>query len=126
MTPGVYVLSDDSHAVGFVFDEDTLWSLYERNVSASFEPGIFHQFELRSGNMRSYELYIDDDLVIEGAFGASFSETSVGWGDIVRGSSSLAEWDYFRFGVVPEPSGFMLALVAAACIRRRRILIEET
>jgi hypothetical protein len=119
--PGVFVSSDDQYALLFAFGEGYVVSTFESNVSANFEPGIFHEFDLRSGNMRTYELYIDDQLAIEGVFSKSFISPLVGFGDVVRGGASLAEWDYFRFGVVPEPSGFLLALMALACIRRRRI-----
>ena len=101
--PGVYVISDELWTVTFIFDEGSLLSVYEPNVSAKFEPGVFHEFELRSGDMRRYELYIDDQLAIEGVFFEGLFSPLVGFGDIT-GGASLAQWDYFRFGVVPEPA----------------------
>jgi len=59
-------------------------------------------------------------VVVEGVFFEGFFSACVGWGDVVS-SWSLAEWDYFRFGVVPEPSGWLMALTALPCIRRREI-----
>ena len=114
--PGVYVISDELWTVSFVFAEGYVLSTHEANALAEFEPGVFHEFELRSGDMRSYELYIDGDLGIQGAFFEGLFSTRVGWGDTVRGGASLATWDYFRFGVVPEPSGWLLALTALVCI----------
>ena len=106
--PGVSILSDDRYALIFIFSERRVWSAYEANVYADFEPYVFHRFELRSENMRDYELFIDDQLAIEGVFKETFFGPGVGFGDLVRGGASLAEWDYFRFGVVPEPSSVML------------------
>ena len=118
--PGVAVLSDDKYALIFIFSEDRVWSAFEANVYADFEPDVFHRFELHSENMRAYELFIDDQLAIEGVFHETFSGPSVGFGDIVRGGASLAQWDYFRFGVVPEPtSGTMLLLLFVQSVTRR-------
>ena len=122
---GVFVKSDELWTVSFIFEEDSLVSVFERNVSAKFEPGVFHFFELRSGDMRSYELYIDDRLALEGKFFEGLFSPRVGWGDIVRGGASLAEWDYFRFGVVPEPSCLVMVFTALACICKRRICSES-
>ena len=116
--PGVYVISDDHYAVMFVFGEGYVSSTYEANVSTEFEPGVFHEFEMRSADMRSYELYIDGHLATEGAFSESLFPACTGFGDVVS-SWSLAEWDYFRFGVVPEPPAWLGALFALPFIRRR-------
>jgi len=61
---GVGVTSDDRWAVSFTFDENSLVSTYEPTVYVEFEPGVFHRFELRSSDMRCYELFIDGDLVL--------------------------------------------------------------
>ena len=117
--PGVYVISDDLWTVTFLFDEDTLKSFYEPNVYVELEPYVYHEFELRSTDMRSYELYVDGDLAIEGVFFEGFFSPYVGFGDVTS-SGSLAAWDYFRFGVVPEPAtapAFMIALVAGRIMR---------
>jgi hypothetical protein len=118
--PGVYVVSDELWTVLFVFAEGYVSSTHEPNASAYFEPGVFHEFELRSGDMRSYELYIDDDLAIEGVFFEGFFSPCVGWGDVVHGGASLAQWDYFRFGVVPEGSAWLMSLILLVAFRRPR------
>lgn len=118
--PGVYVTSDDQWEVIFIFDEGSLLSFYEPEVYVELEPGVFHEFELRSTDMRNYELYIDDLLAIEGIFFEGLFSPLVGFGDIT-GGASLAQWDYFRFGVVPEPSAWLMTLIALMCIRRRVI-----
>lgn len=104
----VAVFSDQNWAVALLMNEDTVFSVFEPGVTATFSPGVFHEFELRSGNMRSYKLYIDDVLAIDGFFWKSLSSSAVDWGDIVQGASSLSRWDYVRFGVVPEPSSGLL------------------
>ncbi len=119
--PGVGVTSDERYAVIFIFAEDYLLSFYEPGVYVQLEPNVFHEFELRSGDMRSYELHVDGNLALEGVFFEGYSSPVAGFGDIVRGGSSLAAWDYFRFGVVPEPSARVMALVALLCTRTRRI-----
>ena len=118
--PGVYVISDELWAVAFIFAEGHVLSTHEANVFAYFEPGVFHEFELRSADMRAYELYIDSALAIEGAFSESFFSACAGFGDNVRGGASLAQWDYFRFGVVPEPRSAMLLSVGLLAWRNLR------
>ncbi len=116
---GITVFSDDKWGAAFQLDADTISSVFEPDTSAPFLPGVFHEFELRSSDMRSYELYIDDDLAIEGSFWFQLIESRVGWGDGVQGAASLSRWDYVRFGVVPEPSSALL-LGLGVLIRRDR------
>ncbi len=122
--PGVGVRADTKQAVGFSFDNDSIWSVFEDDVEADFEPGVFHEFEFRSADMLFYELYIDGELRIEGSFWLSLDSSRVGWGDTVQGGASQVEWDYVRFGVIPEPTTGVLFLLAAcgtvhACCRHR-------
>jgi hypothetical protein len=117
--PTVGIFSDDRWAVGFHFGEERIESVFEIDVSAAFEPGLFHDFELRSPDMRTYELYIDGSLAIQGSFWLSLMSSQVGWGDTIQGAASLTRWDYFRFGVVPEPSPALLLTVAVLAKRNR-------
>ncbi len=113
--PGVAVFSDDSWGVGFLFGESYVESAYEDGLMAPFEPGASHLFEFRSWDMRGYELRIDGQAALAGEFYDTFSASQVAWGDGGQGSYSMARWDYFRFGVVPEPrsvSLFALGLLA--------------
>jgi hypothetical protein len=121
--PTVGVFGDDSWGVGFNFNEDTIESVYENDVSAHFEPHVFHDFELRTADMRTYHLYIDGSLAIQGAFWDSLSSSRVGWGDTVSGGASLTHWDWFRFGVVPEPGSIVsmaMLLLAWDNVRRSK------
>ncbi|MBN2446632.1 MAG: hypothetical protein JXO22_07900 [Phycisphaerae bacterium] len=117
--PGVAVTTDDGYALTFVFAENYVESTYEPGLQAEFEPGVFHHFEMRSSDMRHYEFSIDGALALEGEFGESFFDSGVGFGDLTS-CYSLAQWDYFRFGVVPEPSNTQLMLLALAMLSRVR------
>ncbi len=117
----VGVFSDDEWAVGFHIDEDSISSTFEDGVSAPLEVGQWHSFRFTTSDMRAYTLAIDGEPVIEGEFWLGLIESRVGWGDGVQGAASLSEWDYFRFGVVPEPGSFVLLLgCLLSCVRPRR------
>jgi hypothetical protein len=115
---GVSVYSDEKWAAAFLLDEDTIVSVFEPDVSASFTPNVFHEFELRSVDMRTYELFIDDALAIEGTFWLSLIQSRVLWGDKVQGAASLSRWDYVRFGVAPEPNGTLIIIAIGLWILR--------
>ena len=115
--PAFEIRSDDRWALVLYFDEATVGSLFEPGIRASFEPGVYHRFEVRSSDMRRYELYIDESLAITGAFRQGLFQSQVSWGDGFQGSASLTRWDYLRFGVVPEPS---TAFMAAFALLSRR------
>ena len=118
--PTFEIRSDDDLAVLFTIDEDTLYSVFEPLVRVRFTPGAFHEFELRSSDMRAYGLYIDGNLALDGSFWPSVAGSFVSWGDGVQGAASLARWDYFRFGVVPEPNSALLFSLAFMIRRDRR------
>jgi hypothetical protein len=118
--PGLGVFSDEMWAVGFEFDEGSILSVFEYGVAAKFEPGIFHRFELRSGDMRHYDLWIDGEPAMSGDFWHALSRSTVGWGDFVQGSASLSRWDYVRFGVVPEPESATLLWLGVLAWRNLR------
>jgi hypothetical protein len=114
----VGVFSDDKWGVGFHFDADAIRSVFEEGVEAWFTPGVFHDFDFISSDMRNYTLYIDGVAAIEGSFWLSLTPSEVGWGDDVQGRTSLSRWDYFSFGVTPEPSACWVALLATALFGR--------
>ena len=104
VTVGVY--SDQFTAVYFALGESELSSVFEPELHASYEPHVFHTFELRSGTMSSYCLWIDGALSLTGKFQEVFEKSRVGWGDSIQGGRSLSHWDSFEFGVIPEPAGW--------------------
>jgi len=117
--PGVAVWSDDDWAVSLLFGTDFVYSLYE-NIQIAVDPGVYHTWEFRSSDMRSYDLMVDGALIRTGLFWEpTFERSKVTWGDKARGSASLADWDYLRFGVVPEPGTIILFLVAVFGPRAR-------
>ena len=115
--PGIGLFSDDDWELLLVFGVDFIRSFHEDTV-IPFEPDIFHTFEVRSSDMQSYELQIDGLIVYAGGFWEpSFRQARIEWGDYTRGASSLVDWDYFRFGVVPEPASAALIIsLFGACV----------
>jgi hypothetical protein len=112
--PAVSLGSDSAGRAGFGFYRDRVESSFETNVSATFSPGMFHEYHFLSRDMLSYELHIDGELALEGEFWDGLTESFVGWGDGVQGTASRAHWDFFRFGVVPEPQSLFCVLVFSA------------
>jgi hypothetical protein len=106
----VAVFSDDCWALSFYMSDDLIRCGLGTGGSANYEPGAYHEFEMRSFDMRSYELYLDGDLAFEGQFWESLMSNQVGWGKSASGIRSITCWDYFRCGVVPEPNTAMLLI----------------
>ena len=122
----VGVFAPDSWALGFEINDDTVRSAFESGVSAPLEGGVFHEFEVRSSDMRAYQLYIDGSLGFEGHFYDAVRSNLITWGEGTTGASSLSSWDYLRVGVAPEPGvlASMLALAACCAVFRRGALRE--
>ena len=116
----VIVSSDAQWEVGFEMNTDTIRSVLEPGVNSQFEPGLYHVFEFRSADMRSYELRIDGQIAINGNFRPLFNSSRLAWGDGIQGARSLSHWDYVRFGVVPEPSSALLVSLGFMIRRDQR------
>lgn len=114
---GVTVASDGRRIVGLEYDESSIQDLHGKQ--ATFEPGRFHTFELRSTDMIGYALYIDDALAWTDTFRFSTISSRVSWGEGTEGAASLTHWDYVSFGVVPEPRGVLIVFVATMLARAR-------
>lgn len=109
--PGVGLFSDEGWAVGLAYAQDHIRSVFEDYLAILFVPYLWHDHQLSSSDMRSYELRIDGALVRQGAFVHVFTQSQVSFGEGTQGASSLHHWDYFRVGaVVPEPSGFRILI----------------
>ncbi|MBU0638429.1 MAG: hypothetical protein KKB50_06150 [Planctomycetes bacterium] len=98
--------SDEAWSVGFDVTETTVRNSYFPTLSVSIEAGQSHDYTLLSTDMRTYELFIDGELAIEGDFyqgggGGAYSSWA-GWGPSCMGGADIAEWDYFRFGVMAK------------------------
>jgi hypothetical protein len=120
--PAVTVTSDEGWIVGIGYGADTIYSYFEDDVSIPYAPDVFHEFLFTSWDMRTYELYMDGELVHEGAFWEGLLTSYLAWGDGVQGAASLSHWDYARFGVVPEPSCLLLGTVLLLGVSTRRKL----
>jgi hypothetical protein len=106
--------------VFFGFGPDRAWNALD-NLFFDIEPGIYHTYRFESEDMVDFDFFIDAQLSQEGAFlWPSSNQSSVGFGDQFDGWASLSHWDYFRFGVIPEPSGSLLALTAL-CLTLRML-----
>ncbi|MFH1745772.1 MAG: PEP-CTERM sorting domain-containing protein [Planctomycetota bacterium] len=125
--PGVTLSSDERWIVGLRFAYDRIYSVFEEYLEIPFSPGVFHEYRAASGDMREYDLYIDDELSHHGTFLETFAfpASRVTWGEGVQGVASLHHWDYFRFAVVPEPSSLALLSLLSACCGRRRVPVHR-
>lgn len=116
---GVTIAPDIEGALAFRYFEDAVNSTREA-WSFPIHPGVFHIYRLESSNMRDYELRIDGTFVRTGVWDAnSLLNSFVAFGDGVYPSSSLTEWDYMRFGVIPEPASWSSFLALMLSLRRR-------
>jgi hypothetical protein len=110
--PGVMLFSNDAWGLGYTYAYDHVRSAYEAYINIPFAAGLWHQYQVVSGDMRAYDLFIDGQLAHHGAFAHLIGPAEVGFGDGSQSASSVHRWDYFRFGVVsaPEPCA-LLSLV---------------
>lgn len=88
-------------------------------------PGQWHRYTVTSLDMQHYEFAIDGSLAQQGTFNViTLNRSFVNFGDMAQGgeSGSVAQWDYVRFGVVPEPaSGIAIVSVVCALAFGRRM-----
>lgn len=87
----------------------------------SIESGVFHTYTFVTFDAHTYELYVDGVDAFEGAFsGYSWAPgPNAAFGDVIRGRSSLSEWDFVEVAVVPEAGTAVLSLVMAVLVGRR-------
>lgn len=115
--PRVSVFSDERRAVFLDFSLDGVHVPGEGFV-ATFEPGVFHDFEFRSASMLTYDLYIDNSMAYSGSFTVPLlTRSRVAWGDGTSGGASLSRWEGFAFGVVPEPKSALVGVALLAVAR---------
>ncbi len=117
--PDTGVRSNEAFGVAFAFSTDCFYSYFE-HIEWSLDLTITREFRLVSADMRTYSLYVDEELFFTGDFVHVMSQADVAWGDGMQGTASLHHWDYFRFGVVPEPGTAILLLIIPAWCRGRR------
>jgi hypothetical protein len=106
--PGVLISFGPPGDVLLVYDVDRIYSINEFEYVADFQAGVFHEYALTTSDLASYALYVDGALVHVGQLNAPGFGAWLEWGDATSGRTSLTEWDWVRFGVVPEPSAGLL------------------
>lgn len=98
----VFVSSDEGYASGLWFEPDKLWVSSGRLYSLPITPGVFHDYEFRSKDMRQYDLYLDGAFLLHEVFYAAPPDPRFGWGDGSSGRG-LSTWDSFEVGVKTLP-----------------------
>ena len=115
----VFIFSDRSYtaAIGLACDRVINSNPFDDAEQVNYiSPGVMHDYVFISYDMLAYELYVDDQPAFSGSFTSDGPwEAEVGFGDVAAGLSSRSEWDYVRFGVVPEPTSVLLIIVLAGC-----------
>lgn len=117
----VGIAPDQYGILGFSYTYDDVIGSTEE-WSLPIDPGVFHTYRLESYDMVSYQLWIDGAFAKSGTWYLnSLNRSFVNFGDGTQGGQtrSLEKWDYFRFGVVPEPGCAMLLIIACVCGGRR-------
>lgn len=119
--PGWSVKSAEGWKAVFVIGFDEFDSFLE-DTNVAFAPGLFHDWEFRSADMRTFTINLDGTEVASGNFVSTLPGARIEWGDAVHGPTSSFDWDYFRFGVVPEPttSLSMMTVVVMGRLRKMR------
>lgn len=97
-------------------------SIYIRpgNIVIGLTEGVFHSYRFESADMRYFELDVDGTSTFNGYLeDVATLQYYVSFGDGVQGQRSLSEWDYLRYGIVPEPSVVegLLCLLASSWLR---------
>ncbi len=116
--PGLRVETEDNYTISLQMSTTKIESNYESGRFAEFAPGVFHDFELDSADMRGYSLYIDGQLAMQGVFSKSlFPGSVVAWGNFA-GCKIIAEWDSVAYGIVPEPPSALCVVISVWLGRR--------
>ena len=118
---GIFIVPDG-------MERSFLGSYAEVGFASSGDEGIawldttvFHTYRLDSVDMVDYTMIIDDAVAWEGFFvPGTVNSSIVVFGDRLVGSASGSQWDYFRFGVVPEPGCALLLAVGLFLAPARR------
>ena len=74
--------------------EGNVYKFYSETFEGSGVPGVIENITVDAEAMGDFSILIDHRL----------------GGDVIQGGTSVSRWDYFRFGVVPEPATWLGAL----------------
>lgn len=116
----IELVTPDQWILTFTMNRNSLQSYLEDPVPTIFFSEGFHDFRVTSGDLRNYSLAVDGTTMLAGAFYEGLGIPGAYWGDGVQGASSISEWDYVRFGVVPEPGGALMLVILGGVVRGRR------
>ncbi|MBI5866501.1 MAG: hypothetical protein HZB38_18690 [Planctomycetes bacterium] len=117
--PGIVIAPDQEGTLALQFFPDHVVSRRE-GWSYPISSGSFHNYRLESSDMVAYALWIDGALAISGQWDLnSVNRSLFNFGDGIQGVRSLSEWDYVRFGVIPEPESAVLVGCVAGCLLAR-------
>jgi len=93
----------------------------EEKVVIPIAPGMYHKYRFESPDMNTYSLFIDGKLAYASQFWTeTWLQSYVAWGPGTQGAASTSYWDYFRFGVIPEPGSGMLLYLGLVAWRNLR------
>ena len=120
---GVTIARDGMGTVSFRYGLDHVQGV-EEDWTYDLEPLEFHAFRVESPDMVNYSLWIDGMFVRDGMWHLqSLNESYFFFGDAVRGAGVLSnsQWDYVRFGVVPEPGSPWILATGWILFARRNL-----
>jgi hypothetical protein len=120
--PTVGAISDDAWGLSLAYAEDHICSVLDGMINIPIAPHVWHDYRVVSGDMRSYDLFVDGVLAHHGAFAHVITGSYVQFGDAWDPPSGVHHWDYFRFGVVsvPEPCALLSLMWVIAWRGARR------
>ncbi len=118
--PAVALFSDDRWVVGFTWDADRVFNMFDPGLDVLVAPGEFHNYRMTSWDMRTYAFFIDGEFIHEGPFSYGGSTSTLAWGDGTQGEASLHRWDYMRVYTIPEPTCLALCGAVFLWLARKR------
>ena len=119
---GVVIAPDGGGTLSLEYTFDQLVSQRE-GWSIPIVPLEFHTYRIESLDMENYSLWIDGAFARNGEWDLfSLNRSFFAFGDTTQfgGTGSVTEWDYVRFGVIPEPPSYLCLTLLLACTFQRR------
>jgi hypothetical protein len=117
-----YIHADDGGRVLVDYKMDRM-RVFDEGWQFAITPGVFHTYRIESNDMDVYTLSVDGSAVHGGVFhGPGEPIPFVDFGDIGYGGDTLTrlDWEYFGFGIIPEPSSLGMTLATAGVWALRR------
>ena len=95
---------------------------YLPNLYYDIQPGVPHTYRLEVYGGDYFEFQIDGVVMDSGEPEAVWPtpDALLSWGTSYYRAESTSEWDYVRFGTIPEPATGLLVLFGAGVLLRRR------